>query len=39
MTDRLRNRSTLAYIDTLENVYNPNFNLDGFEEIIKKAGA
>lgn len=39
VTDRLRNRSTLAYIGTWENVYNPNFNLDGFEEIIKKAVA
>lgn len=38
VTDWLRNRSTLAYIGTWENVYNPNFNLDGFEEIIKKRG-
>lgn len=38
VTDRLRNRNTLAYIGTWENVYNPNFNLDGFEEIIKKRG-
>ena len=39
VTDRLRNRNTLEYIGTWENVYNPNFSLDGFEEIIKKAGA
>lgn len=38
VTDWLRNRNTLEYIGTWENVYNPNFNLDGFEEIIKKAG-
>ncbi len=38
VTDWLRNRNTLEYIGTWESVYNPDFNYDGFEKIIKQAG-
>jgi len=38
VTDWLRNRNTLEYIGTWESIYNPDFNYDGFEEIIKQAG-
>lgn len=38
VTDWLRNRNTLEYIGTWESVYNPDFNANGFEEIIKHAG-
>ena len=38
ISDWLRNRNTLEYIGTWESVYNPDFNMDGFERIIKYAG-
>ncbi len=38
IADWLRNRNTLEYIGTWESVYNPDFNMNGFEEIIKHAG-
>ena len=38
ISDWLRNRNTLEYIGTWESVYNPDFNMSGFEKIIKHAG-
>ena len=38
ITDWLRNRNTLEYIDIWEKVYNPGFNYGEFATIISHAG-
>ena len=38
ITDWLRNRNTLEYIDIWEQVYNPNFNYGEFATIKSKSG-
>lgn len=38
VTDWLRNRNTLEYIGTWENVYNPEFDFNAFSQITNKSG-
>lgn len=38
VTDWLRNRNTLEYIGTWENVYNPEFDFNEFSQITSKSG-